>query len=49
MTKKYKNCKKMKVKEAQMSKQDFADLVQDLTDEELNQLYDWLLTRQRKP
>ena len=49
MTKKYKNCKKMKIKKALISEQEFYALIEDLTDDELNQVYDWLLDRQRKP
>lgn len=48
MIKKFKNSKKIK-KQALMSKQEFYSLVEDLTDEELSQVYDWLLNRQQKP
>lgn len=48
MTKKYKNSKKIKI-QVLMDKQEFYSLIEDLTDEEINQVYDWLLDRQRKP
>lgn len=48
MIKKFKNSKKIK-KQALMSKQEFYSLVEDLTDEELSQVYDWLSDLQRRP
>lgn len=48
MTKKYKNSKKIK-KQTLMGKQEFYSLIEDLTDEELSQVYDWLSDLQRRP
>lgn len=48
MTKKYKNSKKIKI-QVLMDKQEFYSLIEDLTDEEINQVYDWLSDLQRRP
>lgn len=48
MTKKYKNSKKIKI-QSLMSKQEFCSLIEDMTDEEINQVYDWLSDLQRRP
>lgn len=48
MTKKYKNSKKIKI-QVLMDKQELYSLIEDLTDEEINQVYDWLSDLQRRP
>lgn len=48
MTKKYKKSKKIKI-QVLMDKQEFYSLIEDLTDEEINQVYDWLSDLQRRP
>lgn len=48
MTKKYKNSKKIKI-QVLMDKQEFYSLIEDLTDEEINQVYDWLSDLQQRP
>ena len=47
MTKKYKNSKKIKI-QVLMDKQEFYSLIENLTDEEINQVYDWLSDLQRR-
>jgi hypothetical protein len=49
MIKKFKNTKKVKQLNEQMSKQELKDLLWDLTDEELIKVCDWLLNLQRTP
>lgn len=49
MIKKFKNTKKVKQFNEQMSKQELQDLLWGLTDEELIKVCDWLLTLQRTP
>jgi hypothetical protein len=49
MIKKFKNTKKVKQINEQMSKQELQDLLWGLTDEELIEVCDWLLNLQRTP
>ena len=48
MNKKFKNSKKVKKQKEITSKKELKNFLSDYTDEELNQIYDWLLNRQQK-
>lgn len=48
-TKKFKNTKKIKNRKAKITRTEFKRLLDELTDEEINQVSCWLSARQQKP